>query len=77
MSATKEDLANLFEFKVSLNRDGNVIIDYCGPPDPVEVEEAFDKWNEEYENTKKIVSLINYLKNYTKIQIQDIGSILR
>ena len=77
MSAAKETLANLFEFKVSLNRDGNVVLDYCGPPDPVEIEAAFDKWNEEYENTKKIVSLINYLQNYTKIQIQDIGRILK
>lgn len=73
---SKEHLANLFEFKVSLNREGNVVLDYHGPPDPVAVEEAFDQWNGEYENTKKIVSLIKYLQNYTEIQIKDISRLM-
>ena len=54
----------LFEFSVSLTVDGTIQLDYLGPPDPVEVEEVFDAWNPEYEGTKKIVSLITYLRNY-------------
>ena len=70
-------LASLLELKVSLNTDGNVVVDYTSPPDEITLEEAFDEWDEEYENTKKIVSLVKYLKNIVELQIKDISKILR
>ena len=70
-------LASLLELKVSLNTDGNVVVDYTSPPDEIALEEAFDEWDEEYENTKKIVSLVKYLKNIVELQIKDISKILR
>ena len=44
-----KELANLLEFKVSINTDGNVVLDYTSPPDPDSLEKAFDEWNDEYE----------------------------
>ena len=51
------ELANLLEFKVSINTDGNVVLDYTSPPDPDSLEKAFDEWNDEYENTKNLCLL--------------------
>ena len=72
-----KELANLLEFKVSINTDGNVVLDYTSPPDPDSLEKAFDEWNDEYENTKKFVSLVKYLKNMLEMHTKDISKILR
>ena len=71
------ELANLLEFKVSINTDGNVVLDYTSPPDPDILEKAFDEWNGEYENTKKFVSLVKYLQNMLEMHTKDISKILR
>ena len=62
---------------MSINTDGNVVLDYTGPPDPDSLEKAFDEWNDEYENTKKFVSLVKYLQNMLEMHTKDISKILR
>jgi len=74
---TDKELANLLEFKVSINTDGNVVLDYTSPPDADRLEKAFDEWNDEYENTKKFVSLVKYLQNMLEMHTKDISKILR
>ena len=69
-------LAKLFDLQVSLTTDGNILVNYEGPPNPDDLEKAFDEWNNEYENTHKIVSLTRYLKDYSEKQIKDIYKIL-
>tara|TARA_Y100001973_G_C4981500_1_gene224424 strand:- start:197 stop:424 length:228 start_codon:yes stop_codon:yes gene_type:complete len=69
-------LAKLFNLQVSLTTDGNILVNYEGPPNPDDLERAFDEWNDEYENTHKIVSLTRYLKDYSENQIKDIYKIL-
>ena len=46
-------LAELYNFCVSINQDGNIILDYRGPPDSEDIEKVFDAWDSEYEHTKK------------------------
>ena len=41
---------------VLLTQDGNIAIDFEGPPSAKDIEEAFDSWNSDFENTKKIVN---------------------
>ena len=67
-----EHLARLFKFEVSLNRDSKIVIDYEIPPHPDLVEKLFNKWDKEYEHTKKIVSLVKYLRDYGDKQCKDI-----
>ena len=74
---TDRELANLLEFKVSINTDGNVVLDYTSPPDLDSLEKVFDEWNDEYENTKKFVSLVKYLQNMLEMHTKDISKILR
>ena len=50
--------AILFKLSVHLNRDGEIVLEASKPPDPKLVEEAFDVWNPDYSETKKIVSLV-------------------
>ena len=52
MSSTKS-MALLYQFKVSLNTNGELVVDWEGPPPSQEVINAFDEWNEDYEQTKK------------------------
>ncbi len=69
-------LAELYNFCVSINQDGNIILDYRGPPDSEDIEKVFDAWDSEYEHTKKIVTLCEYLRNYSKVQEKDINGII-
>ena len=69
-------LAKLFDLQVSLTTDGNILVNYEGPPNPDDLERAFDEWNDEYENTHNIVSLTSYLKDNSEKQIKDIYKIL-
>ena len=50
--------ALLYKMSVSLTQDGNISIDFEGPPSPEDIEEAFDAWNPDFENPKKIPLLI-------------------
>ena len=56
--------ATLFKLSVHLNRDGEIVLEASHPPDSKLVEEAFEKWNPNYPETKKIVSLMEYLRDY-------------
>jgi len=56
--------AILFKLSVHLNRDGEIVLEASKPPDPKLVEEVFDVWNPDYSETKKIVSLVEYLGDY-------------
>ena len=67
MMSQKRD-ALLYKMSVSLTQDGNISIDFEGPPSPEDIEEAFDAWNPDFENTKKIVSLVKYLRDYSDRQ---------
>tara|TARA_Y100000401_G_C8280593_1_gene203224 strand:- start:636 stop:863 length:228 start_codon:yes stop_codon:yes gene_type:complete len=69
--APKHD-ALLYKMSVSLTQDGNVAIDFEGPPSPDDIEAAFDEWNADFENTKKIVSLVKYLRDYSDRQYRDL-----
>ena len=56
--------AILFNLSVHLNRDGEIILEATKPPNPKLLEKAFDTWNPDYSETKKIVSLVEYLGDY-------------
>ena len=72
----KEYLALLFKFEVGLNRESKIVINYEVPPDPKALEEVFDNWDESYEHTKKIVSLVKYLRDYGNRQCEDIQNFI-
>lgn len=61
---------------VLLTQDGNIAIDFEGPPSAKDIEEAFDNWNSDFENTKKIVSLVEYLRDYSDKQYEDLRSFI-
>ena len=61
---------------VSLTKDGNIAIDFEGPPAAEDIEQAFDDWNPDFENTKKIVSLVEYLRDYSDRQYEDLKSFI-
>ena len=73
--STKRD-ALLYKMSVSLTQDGNVAVDFEGPPSPESIEAAFDEWNADFENTKKIVSLVEYLRDYSDKQYEDLRSFI-
>ena len=73
--STKRD-ALLYKMAVSLTQDGNVAIDFEGPPSVKDIEDAFDSWNSDFENTKKIVSLVKYLRDYSDRQYEDLKSFI-
>lgn len=68
--------AVLFKLSVHLNRDGEVVLEASHPPDPQLVEEAFDAWNSEYPETKKIVSLVEYLRDYQNNFIRGVAAFI-
>jgi|TARA_R110000823_G_scaffold312160_1_gene438675 hypothetical protein len=68
--------ALLYKMSVSLTPDGNVSIDFEGPPAAEDIEAAFDSWNPEFESTKKIVSLVEYLQDYSNRQYEDLKSFI-
>tara|TARA_R100000315_G_C5164340_1_gene94692 strand:+ start:326 stop:484 length:159 start_codon:yes stop_codon:yes gene_type:complete len=51
--SSKNNIALLYQFKVSLNTNGELVVDWQGPPSSHDVINAFDEWNEDYEQTKK------------------------
>ena len=73
--STKRD-ALLYKMSVFLTQDGNVAVDFEGPPSPESIEAAFDEWNADFENTKKIVSLVEYLRDYSDRQYEDLKSFI-
>ena len=74
MSTNRDAL--LYKMSVSLTQDGNVAVDFEGPPSPESIEAAFDEWNPDFENTKKIVSLVEYLRDYSDRQYEDLKSFI-
>jgi len=56
--------ATLFKLEVLLNTEGEIVLEASQPPDSKLVEKAFDNWNCNFEETKKIVSLVEYLRDY-------------
>ena len=73
--STKHD-ALLYKMSVLLTQDVNIAIDFEGPPSAEDIEEAFDSWNSDFENTKKIVSLVEYLRDYSDKQYEDLRSFI-
>lgn len=72
----KKHDALLYRVSVSLTQDGNVAIDFEGPPSAEDIEAVFDDWNKDFENTKKIVSLVEYLRDYSDKQYEDLRSFI-
>ena len=72
----KNHTALLYSFKVSINIDGELVVDWEGPPSPQDIENAFDSWNEDYEHTKKIASLCSHLRDYSSFQYEEIKKML-
>tara|TARA_B100001123_G_C15240609_1_gene998950 strand:- start:1162 stop:1392 length:231 start_codon:yes stop_codon:yes gene_type:complete len=68
--------AILFNLNVLLNTEGKIEINFEGPPSPEQIEEAFDSWDEGFEHTKKIVSLVEYLRDYSELVYKDINKII-
>lgn len=73
--STKRD-ALLYKMSVSLTQDGNLAVDFEGPPSPEDIEAAFDEWNADFENTKKIVSLVEYLRDHSDRQYEDLKNFI-
>ena len=73
--SSKSD-ALLYKMSVSLTKDGNIAIDFEGPPAAEDIEQAFDDWIPDFENTKKIVSLVEYLRDYSDKQYEDLRSFI-
>jgi|TARA_R110000787_G_scaffold186235_2_gene297781 hypothetical protein len=73
---SKKPDAVLYRMSISLTSDGKIAMDFEGPPSPEEIEKAFDKWDSEFEHTKKIVSLVKYLRNYSDQQYRDLKGII-
>jgi len=72
----KSQMALLYNFKVSLNTNGELVVDWEGPPSSQDVENAFDSWNDDYEQTKKIASLCDHLRDYSNFQYDEIRKLL-
>ncbi len=75
MSSPKS-IALLYQFKVSLNTNGELIVDWEGPPSSQEVVNAFDEWNEDYEQTKKIAWLGDLLRDSGHFHNNEIRRVL-
>ena len=68
--------ALLYRMSVSLTKDGEIAVDFEGPPEPNDIEKAFDDWDKDFEHTKKIVSLVEYLRDYSNKQYEDLKSFI-
>ena len=68
--------ALLYKMSVSLTQDGYISLDLEGPPSPEDIEAAVDAGNPDFENTKKIVSLVKYLRDYSDRQHRDLQSFI-
>lgn len=68
--------ATLFSVAVLLTQNGEIAVDVQGPPNPKQLEEAFNNWNEDYEHTKKIASLAKYLQGYSNRFVDDLTAFI-
>lgn len=73
---SKKADALLYRMSVSITSSGDIALDFEGPPSAKDIENIFDKWNPEFEHTKKIVSLVNYLRDYSDQQYKDFKGII-
>ena len=73
---SKKADALLYRMSVSITSSGDIALDFEGPPSAKDIENIFDKWNPEFEHTKKIVSLVKYLRNYSDQQYRDLKGII-
>jgi|TARA_R110000787_G_scaffold179694_1_gene291591 hypothetical protein len=73
---SKKADALLYRMSVSITSSGDIALDFEGPPSAKDIENIFDKWNPEFEHTKKIVSLVNYLRDYSDQQYRDFKGII-
>ena len=73
---SKKTDALLYRMSVSITSSGDIALDFEGPPSAKDIENIFDKWNPEFEHTKKIVSLVNYLRDYSDQQYRDFKGII-
>tara|TARA_R100000773_G_C4208796_1_gene108896 strand:- start:1087 stop:1308 length:222 start_codon:yes stop_codon:yes gene_type:complete len=64
--------ATLFKLEVLLNTEGEIVLESSKPPDSKLVEKAFNDWNCSFEETKKIVSLVEYLRDYQNNFIKNV-----
>jgi len=76
MKKSKKPDALLYKMSVSITSKGEIALDFEGPPSAREIEDLFDKWNPEFEHTKKIVSLVNYLRDYSDQQYRDFKGVI-
>jgi hypothetical protein len=73
---SKKADALLYRMSVSITSSGDIALDFEGPPSAKDIENIFDKWNPEFEHTKKIVSLVNYLRDYSDQQYKDFKGVI-
>ena len=73
---SKKADALLYRMSVSITSSGDIALDFEGPPSAKDIENIFDKWNPEFEHTKKIVSLVKYLRDYSDQQYRDFKGII-
>jgi len=73
---SKKADALLYRMSVSITSSGDIALDFEGPPSAKDIENIFDKWNPEFEHTKKIVSLVNYLRDYSDQQYRDFKGVI-
>ena len=73
---SKKADALLYRMSVSITSSGDIALDFEGPPSAKDIENIFDKWNPEFEHTNKIVSLVNYLRDYSDQQYRDFKGII-
>jgi hypothetical protein len=73
---SKKTDALLYRMSVSITSSGDIALDFEGPPSAKDIENIFDKWNPEFEHTKKIVSLVNYLRDYSDQQYRDFKGVI-
>jgi hypothetical protein len=73
---SKKADALLYRMSVSITSSGDIALDFEGPPSAKDIENIFDKWSPEFEHTKKIVSLVNYLRDYSDQQYRDFKGII-
>ena len=73
---SKKADALLYRMSVSITSSGDIALDFEGPPSAKDLENIFDKWNPEFEHTKKIVSLVNYLRDYSDQQYRDFKGVI-
>tara|TARA_R100001369_G_scaffold46106_1_gene72402 strand:- start:96 stop:323 length:228 start_codon:yes stop_codon:yes gene_type:complete len=73
---TKKPDALLYKMSVSITTGGHIALDFEGPPSAKDIESIFDSWNPDFEHTKKIVSLVNYLRDYSDQQYRDLKGVI-